>query len=384
MREFLEPLFEGSDFVVVKNRERTICAHEGDGGFEKEFLFELFPLGKKGICIPYFHCPADTNEAFVECSLKEKFERLCDSMQFLGFSTKYEYFGGDFYNMYAVFSRRRNASFQRVLEGMISSMLQKRFITPEAIEFNRGFSFMTIYIRAEKPISEIKAMHIKGVIEDYLYCWSNMIHEGREITLFVREIEPRRISYRQLFDALEWEDDRKLLIGMDLEERPVSIDLDRYRRILYYHGTRKLEHSIVDNIDPGICCLVDGRNFRCMRDRKHIGRLLGPAGMPNAKILVISMDEVSAFIYDLHFRKTFYSMLKNDEHVIIFETNFPDFLEEYSNLFDCRIISGMTESRIARYLTESFYSFGFCGFYSPDELYIKTYDRKDIRAQMLI
>ena len=264
---------------------------------------------------------------------------------------------------------------------MIKNILENKHLIPKKILLTRGYSYIEISISTYTPISEIKAMHIKTALEEMFYCRADMEYSDFALKLFVRELEPCNINYKQLYEASRFNDIRKLLVGIDINNYLIDIDLNKTKKIIRFHGEQPLNNSILNYIKCNYVLFSEEKLYRnSVNNLANFDDLLN---YENQTDLIIIQIVTNTYLYNKDFIAILNKLLCNKKLNIIFETSNICGIDSILNLFDCKIVSGLNSSHFSKTLISNREYFG--NYYdSNDMLIIFSKENKIIRCQQLI
>ncbi len=383
MEAYLRELCADSNLIVIRNITNKFRIDENIS-----YSFRLSPLGKTSFMIPYLNCPASEDEKRIKEEKKEAIEKLLYEMDKIG----YEYRDDGLNKLiseesdYMIVAKKKDMSFQIAYEYSINQLLIRRQLTPTDIRIKRGFSYLEILITTKETISRVKSIHIYDEIQQSLFCKAIMYRiEDNAIKILAREPEEVHVKYKELYEALEWIDNSKLLIGIDLDYNPIFIDMKKTNNLLWFHGEKQIKNSIVDYIrDKNYTHFVYGVPI----DSKGpfcIMNLLEYEPHPGETIIVTATSDVYGY-HMPELNRTYLRLMKRDDITFIFETvttaALGNGMEDPMDIFDYEIVMGQDQSQKARHHADINNRYTK-HFYHYSDAMIKVPTNKHIRVELL-
>ena len=374
METYLKALCHGSELIVIRTifNENEICG-------KTDYLIKLSPLGKQPIQIPYFSCYQSEGYEKVRCERKKALYKLSSALKTIGFESREKSFESLISGAtnYIILSRQRDISCNRILYGMIREAVTRRHLTPTHINIKRGFSYMDIDVTTSEPLSRIKALHIQYDIENALYCRASLTGRTEHtVSLSAREVEPRHVGYKELYNSLDWNDECKILLGIDIDNNPISIDMAENKKILWFHGENNNKISVINFLHNKYLY-----HYSELSGRELPLEFLETLNPCKGKVIVISITS-SKYIYNPAIIRALNRLLSREDITVIIETNTLRIIEKPLSCFDCKIITGLDKSLEARHLAD------FCGtfnnhFYDTRDMILCLPEKQTYRCEAL-
>ncbi len=383
MEAYLRELCADSNLIVI----RIITNKFGTDG-NIDYSFKLSPLGKTSLTIPYFNSPDSEDEERLKEEKKEAIKKLLYEMDKIG----YEYRDNGLNKLlsgesdYMIVARKKDISFQIAYENSINQILIRRQLTPTDISIKRGFSYLEILITTKETISRVKSIHIYDEIQQSLFCKAIMYRiADNSIKLLAKEPEGVHVKYKELYDALEWNDNSKLLVGIDLDYNPIFVDMNKTKNLLWFHGEKQMKNSVVDYIRD--------KNYTHFVYDVPLGSK-GPYCIMNlleyephsGETIIVTVTSNVPEYYMPELKEAYLRLIKRNDITFVFETvttaALGNGMEDPMDIFDYEIVMGQDQSQKARHHADSDNRYTK-HFYHYSDAMIKVPTNKHIRVELL-